>query len=129
MKKERRKEEESIVPKVDREICRRNFDGLRCIHDEILLFERSRTERQSLSPSVFSFLSFFLNARDFWGLSPPVPRHRFLDLSPSLHQTAQGYPVLERRLQRGRLHAERAVLVHRRDSLLLHAAFALRSES
>lgn len=73
MKKERRKEEESIVPKVDREICRRNFDGLRCIHDEILLFERSRTERQSLSPSVFSFLSFFLNARDFWGLSPPRP--------------------------------------------------------
>lgn len=44
-----------------------------------------------------------------------------------LHQAAQGYPILERRLQRGRFHAERAILVHGRDSLLLHAALALGS--
>lgn len=46
-----------------------------------------------------------------------------------LHQAAQGYPILERRLQRGRFHAERPILVHGRDSLLLHAALALGSET
>ena len=73
---------------VDREICRRNFDGLRCI--PILLFERSRTERQCRLRFFFLFvfaffLSFFLNTSDFWELcSTPSRCHRFLDLSAGL---------------------------------------------
>ena len=44
-----------------------------------------------------------------------------------LHEAAEGAAVLDGRLDDRRLHAERAVLVHRRDALLLRSALALRS--
>lgn len=44
-----------------------------------------------------------------------------------LHQATEGESLVESRLQYRRFHAERRVLVHRRDSLLLSPAEALRS--
>lgn len=69
--------------------------------------------------------SIFRIAAILWLCSVP---DRYTDLRCGLHQAAQSYPVLECWLQRGRFHAERAILVHRRDSLLLHTALALGSE-
>lgn len=60
-----------------------------------------------------------------WPRYSPVPRPR--PRSIPLHQAAEGESLIEGRLQHRGLHAERRILVHGSDTLLLRPTHALRS--